>query len=231
MFPDRSGPGERWARRSGWCARAGWRTGPASRSPPSKRVRARPVRRRCCRGGCAVTFGGNWQGIFGAIWPVHRCRCLKSCAPMTEVGCTGHQHDWPEHLGGVSALHATPVKHVMAGASVSEKFARNQESMQGLVLLAHSSAFLCSASPRLSAAARRMAAAPAGGAGKAGFHGFRAGAYEDPVASRHPGRRGVGLLDLVGQLAVGLEVVVAAKPVVVRASGCGVVGGRTARAQ
>jgi hypothetical protein len=50
---------------------------------------------------------GNWQGIFGAIWPVHCCRCLKSCAPMTEVGCTGHQHDWPERLGGVSALHPT----------------------------------------------------------------------------------------------------------------------------
>ena len=38
-----------------------------------------------------VTVGGDWQGIFGVIWPVHRCRCLKSCAPMTEVGCTGHQ--------------------------------------------------------------------------------------------------------------------------------------------
>ena len=63
-----------------------------------------------------------------------RCRCLKSCAPMTEVGCTGHQ---PRLAGTprwrVSAA-SDPVKHVLACASVSGKFARWTVSYTHLTL-------------------------------------------------------------------------------------------------
>ena len=138
-----------------------------------------------------VTFGGTWQGIFGVIWPVCRCRCLKSCAPMTEVGCTGHQ---PRLAGTprwrVSAASG-PVKHVLACASVSGKFARNQESTQGLVLLAHS--FACSFQRFTTAGgsgARSGRCACGTVPGKAGFHGFGPVVRRVSAVARHPAARG-----------------------------------------
>jgi hypothetical protein len=112
------------------------------------------------------------RGIFGAIWPVHRCRCLKSCAPMTEVGCTGHQHDWPERLGGVSALHSTQSSMLWRAPQFPRSSLGIKNPCRAWFCWLTAPLFLCSASPRLSAAARRMAAAPVDGAGKAGFHGF-----------------------------------------------------------
>ena len=138
-----------------------------------------------------VTFGGNWQGIFGVIWPVHRCRCLKSCAPMTEVGCTGYQ---PRLAGTprwrVSAA-SDPVKHVLACASVSGKFARNQESTQGLVLLAHS--FACSFQRFTTAggsSARSGRCACGTVPGKAGFHGFGPVVRRVSAVARRPAAPG-----------------------------------------
>ena len=139
-----------------------------------------------------VTFGGNWQGIFGAIWPVHRCRCLKSCAPMTEVGCTGHQ---PRLAGTprwrVSAA-SDPVKHVLACASVSEKFARNQESMQGLVLPpTHSFACSFQRFTKAGGSSARSGRCACGTApGKAGFHGFGPAVRHVSAVARRPAARG-----------------------------------------
>ena len=120
-----------------------------------------------------------------------RCRCLKSCAPMTEVGCTGHQ---PRLAGTprwrVSAA-SDPVKHVLACASVSEKFARNQESTQGLVLLAHS--FACSFQRFTTAggsSARSGRCACGTVPGKAGFHGFGPVVRRVSAVARRPAAPG-----------------------------------------
>ena len=119
-----------------------------------------------------------------------RCRCLKSCAPMTEVGCTGHQHDWPERLGGVSALHP-------ARSSTSWRAPQFPGSSLGIknprrawFCWLTASRVLCSASPRLAAAARGVAAAPADGAGKAGFHGFGPVVRRVSAVARRPAARG-----------------------------------------
>ena len=120
-----------------------------------------------------------------------RCRCLKSCAPMTEVGCTGHQ---PRLAGTprwrVSAA-SDPVKHVLACASVSEKFAGNQESTQGLVLLTHS--FACSFQRFTTAggsSARSGRCACGTVPGKAGFHGFGPVVRRVSAVARRPAARG-----------------------------------------
>ena len=120
-----------------------------------------------------------------------RCRCLKSCAPMTEVGCTGHQ---PRLAGTprwrVSAA-SDPVKHVLACASVSEKFARNQESTQGLVLLTYS--FACSFQRFTTAggsSARSGRCACGTVPGKAGFHGFGPVVRRVSAVARRPAVRG-----------------------------------------
>ena len=120
-----------------------------------------------------------------------RCRCLKSCAPMTEVGCTGHQ---PRLAGTprwrVSAA-SDPVKHVLACASVSEKFAGNQESTQGLVLLTHS--FACSFQRFTTAggsSARSGRCACGTAPGKAGFHGFGPAVRHVSAVARRPAAPG-----------------------------------------
>jgi hypothetical protein len=117
--------------------------------------------------------------------------CLKSCAPMTEVGCTGHQ---PRLAGTprwrVSAA-SDPVKHVLACASVSEKFARNQESTQGLVLLTHS--FACSFQRFTTAggsSARSGRCACGTVPGKAGFHGFGPVVRRVSAVARRPAAQG-----------------------------------------
>ena len=120
-----------------------------------------------------------------------RCRCLKSCAPMTEVGCTGHQ---PRLAGTprwrVSAASGL-VKHVLACASVSGKFARNQESMQGLVLLAHSLACSLQRFTTAGGSSARSGRCACGTVpGKAGFHGFGPVVRRVSAVARHPAAPG-----------------------------------------
>ena len=120
-----------------------------------------------------------------------RCRCLKSCAPMTEVGCTGHQ---PRLAGTprwrVSAASG-PVKHVLACASVSEKFARNQESAQGLVFAGSQLRLFFAALHHGWRQQReewplRLRTVP----GKAGFHGFGPVVRRVSAVARRPAARG-----------------------------------------
>ena len=139
----------------------------------------------------AAACTGLWISVQRTSDIDSRCRCLKSCAPMTEVGCTGHQ---PRLAGTprwrVSAA-SDPVKHVLACASVSEKFARNQESTQGLVLLTHS--FACSFQRFTTAggsSARSGRCACGTVPGEAGFHGFGPVVWRVSAVARRPAAPG-----------------------------------------
>ena len=63
------------------------------------------------------TDAGDWQGIFGAIWPIRRFRCLNSvCTDDRSCLHWAISHDWPERLGGVTALH--PARQARPGVRV-----------------------------------------------------------------------------------------------------------------
>ena len=136
------------------------------------------------------------------VWEKRRCdprspcalrRRTRTCRPVgleNTIRGGGLHSSAAAPRWRVSAA-SDPVKHVLACASVSGKFARNQESTQGLVLLTHS--FACSFQRFTTAggsSARSGRCACGTVPGKAGFHGFGPVVRRVSAVARRPAARG-----------------------------------------